>query len=209
MQLVSNSFADGQPIAAQCALGVVDAGQHATFGSNRNPHLAWSGAPAGTRSFAVLCVDPDAPSRGDDVNKEGRGVPRDLPRVDFFHWVLIDLPVWIASIAEGEFSDRFTPRGKPGPAALHGARQGLNNYTQWFDGDKDLKGGYFGYDGPFPPWNDLLAHRYVFTVYALDVERLPVEGHFGASEASAAMKGHILAQASLTGVYTLNPAVAV
>ena len=48
--------------------------------------------PAGTRSFAIICHDPDVPSQGDDVNQEGRVVPATLPRVDFFHWVLVDLP---------------------------------------------------------------------------------------------------------------------
>ena len=48
-------------------------------------------APARDR-WRSLCHDPDVPSRGDDVNKEGRIVPASLPRVDFFHWVLVDLP---------------------------------------------------------------------------------------------------------------------
>ena len=47
-----------------------------------------------------------------------REVPADLPRVDFFHWVLVDLPPGLHEIAEGEFSRGFTPRGKPGPATL-------------------------------------------------------------------------------------------
>ena len=50
-----------------------------------------------------------------------------------------------------------------------GARQGINDYTGWFAGDKDMAGNYFGYDGPCPPWNDEIPHRYVFTLYALDV----------------------------------------
>jgi phosphatidylethanolamine-binding protein (PEBP) family uncharacterized protein len=40
----------------------------------------------GTKSFAIVCHDPDVPSKGDDVNQEGRAVPRSLARVDFFHW---------------------------------------------------------------------------------------------------------------------------
>ncbi len=207
MKLASNSFTDGQKIPADFVFGIPDPNQHVALGKNRNPYLAWSDIPAGTRSFAIICVDPDAPSKGDDVNREGHSVPRDLPRVDFFHWVLIDLPAQVISIADGEFSDNIVPRGKSGPAAAHGARQGINNYTQWFDGDKDMRGDYFGYDGPCPPWNDLLPHRYVFTVYALDIERLPIEGRFSGKEVYAAMEGHILAQASLTGLYTLNPDV--
>ena len=105
-------------------------------------------------------------------------MPASLPRVDFFHWVLIDLPPDTPPIARGEFSDGVTARGKPGPHAPRGARQGINDYTGWFAGDKDMAGNYFGYDGPCPPWNDAIPHRYVFTLYALDVARLAVAGIF-------------------------------
>ncbi|MCL2830061.1 MAG: YbhB/YbcL family Raf kinase inhibitor-like protein [Betaproteobacteria bacterium] len=207
MKLASNSFSDGQKIPAEFVFGIPDPDQHVALGKNRNPHLAWGDVPEGTRSFVLLCVDLDVPSKGDDVNREGRTVPADLPRVDFFHWVLIDLPPQITSIAEGAFSDQVVPRGKPGPAAAHGARQGINNYTQWFDGDQDMRGDYFGYDGPCPPWNDSIPHRYLFSVYALDIERLPVEGRFSGKEVREAMEGHILAQANLSVRYSLNPEV--
>ncbi|WP_341743581.1 YbhB/YbcL family Raf kinase inhibitor-like protein [Azonexus hydrophilus] len=205
MQLSSNSFADGQRIPGDYSFCTPDPARHVCLGSNRNPQLAWSGAPEGAKSFVVICHDPDVPSKGDDVNQEGRTVPASLPRVDFFHWVLVDLPASLSSIAEGEFSSEVTPRGKSGPAAAHGARQGINDYTAWFAGDHDMSGDYYGYDGPCPPWNDEIVHHYVFTVYALDIERLPLDGRFGGAEVRAAMAGHILAQASLTGTYTLNP----
>ena len=64
-------------------------------------------------------------------------------------------------------------------AAINGTRQGINDYTGWFAGDKDMAGNYFGYDGPCPPWNDEILHHYVFTVYALDVPRLDIAGDFG------------------------------
>ena len=144
------------------------------------------------------------PSRGDDVNQPDREVPSDLPRVDFFHWVLVDLPPSRTQIAEGEFSRGFTARGKPGPATLHGARQGLNDYTNWFASDAQMRGDYFGYDGPFPPFNDSLVHHYVFTLYALDLERLPVEGRFTGADVRAALAGHVLAEATHSGTYTLN-----
>ena len=57
-----------------------------------------------------------------------------------------------------------------------GARQGVNSYTSWFASDHDMSGDYFGYDGPCPPWNDALVHRYVFTLYALDVATLACKG---------------------------------
>ena len=80
MKLTSNSFADGAKIPAEFAFCAPDPATHATLSQNRNPHLAWGDVPAGTRSFALICHDPDVPSKGDDVNKEGRVVPASLPR---------------------------------------------------------------------------------------------------------------------------------
>lgn len=205
MQLTSSSFADGQPIPGQYAFAVPDAAERIKLSDNRNPPLRWSGAPEGTRSFVLICHDPDVPSVGDDVNQEGRTISADLPRVDFYHWVLVDLPADTTEIAAGQFADGIVARGKPGPDTAHGARQGINDYTNWFATDPEMSGDYYGYDGPCPPWNDELVHRYVFTLYALDVPRCDVSGRFGGSEVLEAIKGHVLAQASLTGTYTLNP----
>ena len=144
------------------------------------------------------------PSRGDDVNKADREVPPDLPRVDFFHWVLVDLPPLPTVIAEGEFSRGFTPRGKPGPAAHNGARQGINDYTGWFAGNPEMAGNYFGYDGPFPPWNDSLVHHYVFTLYAVALPRLPLDGVFTGQQVREVLAGRVLAEATFSGTYTLN-----
>ncbi len=203
MRLWSNSWVDGERIPARYAAGrLLDSG--VGFSDNLNPHFAWSEVPAGTRSFALICHDFDVPSRGDDVNRTDREVPEDLPRVDFFHWVMVDLPASLATIAEGEFSRGFTPRGKGGPATLHGARHGLNDYTGWFAGDAERGGDYFGYDGPFPPFNDSLVHHYVFTLYALDVARAPIEGAFTGAQARAAIYPHVLAEAMHSGTYTLN-----
>lgn len=207
MKLASSSFADGGVIPAEFAFCAQDHATHVTLSKNRNPQLAWSGAPAGACSFAVICHDPDVPSRGDDVNQEGRVVPKSLARIDFFHWVLVDLPAHVATVEAGEFASSVTPRGKPGPEAPQGARQGINDYTGWFASDAEMAGDYFGYDGPCPPWNDEIPHRYVFTVFALDVERLSVTGNFGGNDVRRAVEGHVLAQASITGRYTLNPAV--
>jgi Raf kinase inhibitor-like YbhB/YbcL family protein len=70
-----------------------------------------------------------------------------------------------------------------------------------------LAGNYFGYDGPCPPWNDTIPHHYIFTLYAIDMLRCPVAGAFKGPEVLAAIKGHIIAQASITGLYTLNPSL--
>ena len=204
MRLRSESFQDQHAIPSTHAFCKPASVGHVALSDNRNPHLAWDEVPAGTRSFVLLCHDPDVPSSAEDVNREGRTVPASLPRVDFFHWVLVDLPSQQREIAAGSMSAGVTARGKaplPGPAPRHG----INDYTAWFRGDQDMQGRYFGYDGPCPPWNDALAHRYVFTLFALDIERCPVDGDFTGQQVREAMTGHILAHASITGSYTLNP----
>jgi Raf kinase inhibitor-like YbhB/YbcL family protein len=207
VKLTSTSLPDGGAIPAEYAFCAMDPKTHATLSENLNPQLAWSETPMGAKSFALICHDPDVPSKGDDVNQEGRRVPRSLPRIDFFHWVLVDLAPSTSGVDAGEFSSSVTPRGKPGPDAPHGARQGINDYTGWFATDAQMAGDYYGYDGPCPPWNDEIAHRYVFTVYALDIARLAVKGSFGGHDVRKALQGHVLAQAAITGRYTLNPAV--
>lgn len=208
MKLSSTSFADGARIPGEYAFAVPDAAHHVKLSSNRNPHLAWSELPAGTKSLALICHDPDVPSKPDDVNQEGREVPATLPRVEFFHWTLIDIPPTLSSIEAGAFSHQVTPRGKSGPLVAYGGiemRHGLNDYTNWFAGDHDMEGDYFGYDGPCPPWNDSILHHYVFTLYALDVPRVDVDGRFGGADVRRAIEGHVLASATITGIYTLNP----
>lgn len=205
MELTSPNFDNGQPIPGHLAFCAPDPVDHVTMAENRNPAFSWTGLPAGTKSLALICHDPDVPGKPDDVNQEGRVVPPELPRVDFFHWVLVDLAPTSTGFAEGEFSDGVTARGKHGPDGPGGTRQGLNNYTDWFAGDPDMGGNYFGYDGPCPPWNDSIIHHYVFTLYALDVERCPVEEEFGGPVVLEAIAPHILGQASITGTYSLNP----
>lgn len=208
MKLWSNSFTNDTPIPGEFAFAVTDPGSHIALSSNRNPHLAWSELPPATRSLALICHDPDVPSIGDDVNQAGRKIPTSLPRVNFYHWVLVDLLPGIHELAAGEYSRSVTPRGKPGPELPNGARQGINDYTGWFAGDETMAGDYFGYDGPCPPWNDERIHRYIFTLYALDLPKLPLQGKFGGAEALQAMVGHILGQASVTGFYSLNQDIA-
>src|SRR5271169_1853031 len=69
----SNSFKEGDYLA-QAHILSADFG-HGCDGGNHSPHLAWSGAPVGTKSFAVTLYDPDAPT--------GSG---------FWHWVVVNIP---------------------------------------------------------------------------------------------------------------------
>ncbi len=205
MQLKSNGFSDGERIPAESALCVADPESHVTFSANRNPHLEWEEVPEGTRSQALICVDVTVPTSGEDVNQEGREVPPDLPRTDFFHWVVANLPADLRSIAAGEFATGVVPGGRDAASGLHGSAQGVNDYTGWFAGDPSMAGDWYGYDGPCPPWNDSLIHEYHFIVYALDVASLNLSGPFTGHDLRSAMEGHILAEASLMGTYTLNP----
>ncbi len=205
MKFWSHSIQEGKAIPPQYAFCQYDPINHLKMSDNKNPHFAWSDLPAKAKSLALICHDYDVPSQGDHVNQEGKVVSASLARVDFFHWVLIDLPISRTAIEEGEFSNGITPRGKSGPEALDGSRQGINDYTGWFASDKEMAGNYFGYDGCCPPWNDEIPHHYVFTLYALDIEKLPVSGIFTGQDVWQALKGHVLDKATITGTYSLNP----
>lgn len=206
MQVRSESFEDGQRIPAPFAF--CKSGDPVAPSDNRSPHLAWQGAPSATRSFVLTCIDPDVPSRGDDVNQVGRTVPADLPRVEFVHWLMANIPRECVELAAGACSDGITARGKREPIGPPGSVQGLNDYTGWFSGDPDMAGQYLGYDGPCPPWNDALLHHYHFRIHALDVAALPLANGFTLADLRAAMDGHVLGEGQLVGTYSLNPSVA-
>ena len=116
MELTSQDFKNNQPIPSI----------HTCDGNDISPQLSWSGAPAGTKSFALTCIDPDAPSG------------------DFIHWLVCDIPADITTFAQGG----------PLPA---GIKEVANDF------------GRKSYGGPCPPSG---THRYIFTVYALKVEKL-------------------------------------
>ena len=202
MRIHSDSFEHRQPIPAEFALGAPGG-----FGGNRNPHLAWDDAPAGTRSFALLCIDTDAPTDGALVADAAVPIPVAHPRGDFVHWAMADIPADVREIAAGSCSDGFTAHGKQQPAGPAGARQGLNDYTGWFAGDAQMGGDYYGYDGPYPPFNDLRMHRYFFRLFALDVAALELPARFTAGDVLRAIHGHKLDEALVYGTYTLNPSL--
>ena len=205
MKLQSHSFRDGGVIPGRCAFAIRAPKSHVRLSANRNPHLRWADAPAGTKTFVVICTDSDAPTKPDDVNKEGREVPADLPRAEFQHWVMVDIPPTVTEIAEGACSEGVTAKGKKKPAGPEGSRQGVNDYTSWFKGDKNMDGTYLGYDGPCPPWNDSLQHHYRFEVFATDLEKCPVDGNFTVADVRKALAGHVLASDAIVGRYALNP----
>lgn len=101
----------------------------------------------------------------------------DAPGRTFVHWVLYDLPA----------ATRALPEGLPAQGELAGeGRQGRNDF------------GIIGYGGPCPPGHS--PHRYVFTLYALDV-KLNLPAGATRAQVEAAMKGHILATGELVALY--------
>ncbi len=201
MELHSSSFSEGGRIPEEYAFCVPAPGG-AELGPNRNPAFTWSGVPAETRSLALICYDEDAPTRQEADAAEDE-IARELPRSGFYHWVIVDIDPGRRGIQEAEFSEGVTQGGKT-LAAEGGPRQGVNDYTTWFRGDEGMEGTYRGYDGPCPPPNDSIIHRYTFTLYALGVDHSPVGEEFEGAEVLDAIRPHILATASLTGTYVLN-----
>jgi len=213
MQLTSHTIKEGRAIPAINALGVRAEGFNAMFvpvplpagaqpGPNRSPHLVWSGEPSGTQSYVITCVDEDALTAPSERDQPGSTVPYSAPRSEFVHWVLADVPAMLHEMREGADADGLTPHGKPPGKTAHGIR-GLNDYTRRFQDDEQLSGEYAGYDGPWPPINDERAHRYVFTVYALDVPSLGLSEPFTLSDVRQAMEGHVLDEASLHAYYAI------
>lgn len=168
---------------------------HTAPGPNRSPAISWSHGPAGTESYAIVVVDTDVPTVFTSANKEGQVIPASLPRRDFYHWLLVDIPPSITALAEG--ADSKDPSAKAAGPTPNGAR-GLNDY-----GD-----GRAGYDGPCPPWNDTIVHHYHFQVYALGVDHLALPAAFRGADVVRAMRGHVLARGEVVGLYTQNPNVA-
>jgi Raf kinase inhibitor-like YbhB/YbcL family protein len=204
LKVESDSITDGERVPDEHSFGVPDGdGKAAAEGGNRSPHLRWSGHPDGTQSFAVIVHDPDVPADASDVNQEGKTLPEDQERADFTHWLLVDISPDVTELPEGAGSDGIVIGGKPPRETEHGVA-GVNSYTDFLAGDPDMEGTYGQYDGPFPPWNDARLHHYHFTVYALDVPSLGLEGEFKLDDVRAALEGHVLDQGELVATYTLN-----
>lgn len=208
MALESTSVAHGQPIDVEHAVATPTAdGRAEMAGADRSPHLRWTGEPDDTRSFAISVVDPDVPADRTRMGVEGLSLGDDEPRVEFAHWLVVDLPPDVHELPEGAGGEGFEAHGRPPGPTTVGGLQGENGYRGLFEGNTDLEGTYGGWNGPFPPWNDEHVHRYVTTVYALDVDSLGLEVGFDLEAFRRAIEGHVLATAEIVPTYTLNPSL--
>src|SRR6516165_12432799 len=158
----SNSFKDGDYLASDHILSA-DYG-FGCAGGNKSPHLVWSGAPAGTKSFAVTCYDPDAPT--------GSG---------FWHWLVVNISPDVTELA----LDAGNPKA---PQLPRGALQTRTDF------------GTPGYGGPCPPAGDH-PHRYLFTVFAVGTESLPVTPDTSAAVIGFQLHFNTLAKAAIMGLY--------
>jgi Raf kinase inhibitor-like YbhB/YbcL family protein len=133
-------------------------------GENKSPALKWSGAPQGTRSFAVTVYDPDAPT--------GSG---------FWHWFVYNIPANVTELPANA--------GAQGGANLpKGAVMNRIDY------------GVSAWGGLCPPEGDK-PHRYIFTVYALKVDKLDVPADATAALAGFMTNGSAIGKASFTAKY--------
>lgn len=148
MRLSSSAFAPGGRIPTR----------YTCDGENVSPPLAWSDVPEATRSFALVCADPDAPGG------------------TWYHWAIYDIPPTARALPEGI------------PTASAQPPQGTNDFR------------HPGYGGPCPP-PGRGSHRYVFTLYAVAVDRLPVPPRAGCRAIEAAARSRPLAAAELIGTY--------
>jgi Raf kinase inhibitor-like YbhB/YbcL family protein len=202
-----DSFKNGGIMDNKFAFCAPAAQGHTTGGANLSPSISWSKGPRGTKSYAIILYDTDSPAeQREKMNKEGITMTADIPRRNFYHWVLVNIPANITSLKEGADSSARVVHGKPATPAGAGAVRGLNDYTKVTAANDAMKGQYYGYDGPCPPWNDDVVHHYHFTVYALSVPSLDLPKDFDGPAAMDAMKGKILAQGEQLGLFTQNPA---
>jgi len=179
--------------------------EKATFtGGNISPALTWTLGPAGTKSYAILMIDPDVPADLSLIGKPGVWISVGAPRQTIYHWVLADIPPDCTFLPEGAESTEMVPKGKPYGPVPHGVR-GINAYTQLFASDPEMAGSYGGYDGPYPPPNDLRLHHYTVRVMALNVPTLGLSGPFTGHDLEKAIQGHILAEGEDLGTFTSNP----
>jgi len=98
MKLTSPAFGAGDAIPKE----------YTEDGTYVSPALRWQEVPGGTKSFALICDDPDAPDP-------------DAPKMTWVHWVLYNLPPDVSELPKGMPADKELPSG---------AKQGTNDFKK-------------------------------------------------------------------------------
>ncbi len=153
LQLSSAAFTDRGAIPAKYA-------RPAAGGHNVSIPLKWTGAPEGTKSFALCIVDQHPVAR------------------KWVHWMVINIPPEVTSLPEGASGKNMPP----------GALEIKNSF------------GDMGYGGPQPPRGTGI-HQYVVTVFALKDPTLDVKPGATLSDFQNAIRGKVLEEASITGLF--------
>ena len=153
MEISSAAFKDGDKIPIQYVMP-------GAGGKNTSVPLSWKNGPPGTKSFALLMVDPHPVAQ------------------NWVHWLAINIPPNVTSLEEGVSGKKMPP------------------------GSIELKNSFgdVGYGGPQPP-KGTGDHPYVFTLYALSVEKLDLGASTSLSVFKKALEGKILESATITGKY--------
>ena len=160
----STAFKNGEAIPAD----------YTADGRNVSPPLTWSGAPSGTREFALILDDPDAPT----------------PQ-PFVHWVIYKIPGSATGLPEA-----MPMGGTVKGTGVAGALQGPTGFAMYARGGGPPP--QPGYRGPAPPSGK--PHHYTFKVYALNAPLDPKEG-LTKDELLKAMEGTIIGQGEIVGLY--------
>ena len=161
----TNAWSEGFTLSSSDVQGQISNNQvfnsFGCTGKNISPQLSWSNAPAGTKSFAVMAYDPDAPT--------GSG---------WWHWVVFNIASSVNEI-ETAASTKQMPKG---------AIESVTSY------------GVAGFGGACPPKGDK-PHRYIFTVHALDVEKIEQTAEARPELIGYFVNSHTIAKASVMAYF--------
>ncbi len=157
--VTSKDISDGQPMPKAQASDRLGAG-----GEDRSPQLSWSGFPPETKSFAITCYDPDAPTQS-----------------GFWHWAVADIPAGVTELASGA--------SRLGSREVAGGGVALAN-------DASVP----GYIGAAPPAGHG-PHRYIFTVHAVDTEKLALPADATPAFLGFNLFSHTLARGLIIATY--------
>lgn len=103
----------GHMISSNYAFCMAATQGHFTAAPDKNPRITWSKGPAGTKSYAIIMYDTNSPAEHREwMNQEGQTLTAAIQRRIFYHWLLVDIPVNVTSLAEGADSDARVAHGK-------------------------------------------------------------------------------------------------